>query len=104
MGKIHLGGEIWQLFVETHLSKLTMRIMLVIAGTIIVLRAIYDLTKDVNGFLLWMMKQRNISETAPNEPKLARVGKVMRAAHRQRGGIGDVRQASFEKTKWFGVF
>ena len=61
MGKIHLGGEIWQLFVETHLSKLTMRIMLVIAGTIIVLRAIYDLTKDVNGFLLWMIVPSDIS-------------------------------------------
>ena len=33
-------------------------------------------------------EQHNITEAAPNELKLARGGKEMRAGHRQGGGVG----------------
>ena len=43
-------------------------------------------------------EQHIITEAAPNELKLGRVRKVMRAGHRQGGGVGGVRRASFAKT------
>ena len=50
-------------------------------------------------------RKQHITEAAPNELNSARVGKVMRAGHRVGGGVGGVREASFEeKNRRFGAF